>query len=240
VTPALASLKRDKLMDVCGSCGTYRYGHGQKRYLLSNYPDATVSVTLDGSPICDDFQFAGRKRYYLYGVGMWIVILAVAVLLGWALPPLRLSVVSLVAAAFGSGHYNDPANVSLGGWPYYAFITLAAFMLASGDRIYRYARREEEQYRKGSEHWSPGRRVSSCVRFGLIHFWNLVIPLSAVVALMLAGAYLMGIYLARYRKTLNQEIALATATHAHVAYNRVVLVAIGIVFGLLLLATVLR
>lgn len=208
----------------CERCSAPRRAHGM----------------IQGFNICDNYRSTGRRRYYVYAVGLWVLIIAIAGGLSFLFPPLQTSLLSFVVSLFGSGDYNQSAGSLLDGWPIFIFGIIMVSILGKKERIYRYAQAEEEDYRLGAEKWSWSRRVWMCLRFGAVHFWNIIISFALVIALAVAGVYLMVIYLRRYRETGSRTVAVAAATHAHVAYNRVALSFFGLVFGGLLMASVIQ
>lgn len=163
-------------------------------------------------------------RHYLFGVAMWISVVAVA---GATVAIWPWSHKTLISLIFG-GQGSDIGGVA---WPTLIFIALMLFMLMRPGKLREYARSEEKRYRFGAERWSKTRRVTMCARFGFVHIWNLVIPFAIVVALMLAGAYLMWVYLRAYRQTRDPDFATEVATDAHAAYNRIALAVLVVVLA---------
>lgn len=96
---------------------------------------------------------------------------------------------------------------------------------------------EEQAFREGSEHWSLGQRVRSCLAFGAIHMVNLIYPLAAILPLTLCGAVFMFVYLRAYRDTPFRRTAVLKAAVMHRVYNRIALaimvVALLVWFGLM-------
>lgn len=165
-------------------------------------------------------------QHYLLAVGMWITIIGLGGLLRLAFPVLRYS---LWTAAFGYSSHTSAGGISGVSWPVLIFLLVVGTTLLVPRIIWRAARREEERYRRYAERWSFLQRAESCIRFGLAHVWNFVIPFAYVLALIVGGAYLMSVYLRAFRRTKSQAYAVEVATRAHVAYNRVVLAAIAII-----------
>ncbi|MFM2071999.1 MAG: hypothetical protein RLZZ623_2262 [Actinomycetota bacterium] len=85
-----------------------------------------------------------------------------------------------------------------------------------------FANAEERIFRAGAEHWSPVKRVSKTLQFGLVHA-IIGIPIGAALALSIGGAYFMRVYLRRYRATSSREEATMESTTAHTAYNGVII-----------------
>lgn len=96
---------------------------------------------------------------------------------------------------------------------------------------------EEQAFREGSEHWSFGQRIRSCLAFGAIHMVNLIYPLAAILPLALCGAAFMFVYLRAYRNTPFRRTAVLKAAVLHRVYNRIALgvmiIALLVWFGLM-------
>lgn len=125
-----------------------------------------------------------------------------------------------------------------------AFLMLYFIMLsrvvATTARLQRAAVAEEMWFRSGCETWSWPRRVYSCMLFGLVHLYNLVVPIAAVFALALGGAVMMAVYLREYRKTRCSIRATLVSGLFHRDYNDTVIfvlmpvIAVGTLIYLLL------
>lgn len=90
--------------------------------------------------------------------------------------------------------------------------------------------REERVFREGSEHRSLAQRAGRGMVFGAAH--ALVgIPLGVALALSLGGWYLTWAYLRGYRRG-GPEAGLLESTRAHLAYNAVILVLVGVALAL--------
>jgi hypothetical protein len=83
---------------------------------------------------------------------------------------------------------------------------------------------EEQMCREGCEEWSTWDRFKSCVIFGVMHLWNLFIPVGALIPLSTAGGYLMRRYLVSYGQTQSRESAAVESARYHYAFNRVALI----------------
>jgi hypothetical protein len=94
-----------------------------------------------------------------------------------------------------------------------------------------FARREEQLFRRGAEHWSWTRRVLMALAFGLVHA-IVGIPIGAALALSIGGAYFQLVYLRRYRQTASQDEAVLESTRAHTAYNGLIVILVLIVLVL--------
>jgi len=86
--------------------------------------------------------------------------------------------------------------------------------------------REEQIFRRGSEHRTFGQRALRGLVFGLVH--ALVgIPIGAALALSIGGWYLTWAYMCGYRQG-GPDAALLESTRAHLAYNAVILVLLAV------------
>jgi len=158
-----------------------------------------------------------RVRTYLGALLLIAAVIVSGLLLIAAIPFLKNSIWTLIFGNFGSGGSDGIA------WPVLVFIALIFVFIGRPKAMRRAAKREEVQYRVGSEDWSAKQRAWSCVRFGFAHVWNIVVPFAFVVSLMGAGGYFMVVYLQTYRGSHSPALALEAATDAHVAYNRIFL-----------------
>lgn len=159
--------------------------------------------------------------HYTFAAVTWITVVAAAVTIGqvWAF-----SHNSLVSLVFGDTTGQSPTGSP---WPLFAF-SLATFGLLLWPKVIRkFAFAEERDYRAGAESWSWKRRTRKTVTFSLVHIWNLVIPFAVVIALIIASVYLMAVYLLAYRASGTTLEATAASTMAHVAFNRMFLLAFG-------------
>jgi hypothetical protein len=91
--------------------------------------------------------------------------------------------------------------------------------------------REEQLFRRGSEHRTTGARVGRGVYFGLVHAL-IGIPIGAALALSIGGWYLTWAYLRAHRDG-GARAALLESTRSHLAYNIIIvtIVVIAIVTG---------
>lgn len=89
-----------------------------------------------------------------------------------------------------------------------------------GGFIARAALYEEQWFRAGSEDWTHAQRAYSCVAFGAIHFINVFYPIVTLIALSVAGACFMAVYLKEYRRSQSTELATLASTQVHASYNR--------------------
>ena len=80
------------------------------------------------------------------------------------------------------------------------------------------ARREERWFRLGTERRDASRRAASALAFGLMHLL-MGIPISAALALAVAGWMFQRVYLAGYARRASRHDALMSSTHVHQAYN---------------------
>jgi preprotein translocase subunit SecG len=93
--------------------------------------------------------------------------------------------------------------------------------------------REEQIFRRGSEHRTTAGRIWRGVLFGLVHA-VIGIPIGAALALSIGGWYFTWAYLRGYRAGGETE-ALLESTRSHLAYNIIIvtLVLVSIVGGAL-------
>jgi len=87
---------------------------------------------------------------------------------------------------------------------------------------------EEQWFREGSQDWSFGQRLRSCVAFGVIHMTNLIYPLATIVPLTLGGGLFMAVYLHTFRKTRFRRAAVLNAAVWHRVYNRMAITAVAV------------
>ena len=89
--------------------------------------------------------------------------------------------------------------------------------------------REEQLFRRGSEHRGAGARIWRGVAFGAVHA-VIGIPIGAALALSVGGWYFTWAYLRGYRAG-SADAALLESTRSHLAYNGIIvtLVLVGIV-----------
>lgn len=92
--------------------------------------------------------------------------------------------------------------------------------------LFAYA--EERWFRMGAEQWSRRRRVTTTIRFGLIHAL-IGIPLGAALALSVGGAYFLWVYLRAARAGHSPTEAAIESARAHTAYNSIILVLVAVV-----------
>ena len=92
-----------------------------------------------------------------------------------------------------------------------------------------YAMREEREYRAGSEKWSLIDKIRACTIFGLMHLSMIIVPLGVAIALSVAGAICMAVYLAAYKRGSSVEGALIQAAVVHTAHN---LFALALMYGI--------
>lgn len=177
-------------------------------------------------------SYPSRIKLYFAAICIWVSIIVIGGLISAYVPFMHYSLWTLCFGGFGS---KGPAGSAGPSWPYLVFIALIFVLLARPGRLKKAAEREEIAYRKGAEHWTNGQRAWSCVRFGFIHVWNIVIPFGFVIALMFGGAYLMIVYLRAYRRTHIQSYAVEVATRAHAAINMVALTVISLALASLVL-----
>jgi len=87
---------------------------------------------------------------------------------------------------------------------------------------------EERMFRFGAERWDTRQRVIKVLQFGLIHA-VIGIPVGVALALSVAGAYLMAVYLRSYALTDSPAEATLESTRAHTAYNALIIVVVAVV-----------
>lgn len=92
--------------------------------------------------------------------------------------------------------------------------------------LFAYA--EERMFRRGAQNWSRPHRVVKVIQFGLVHAL-IGIPVGTALALSIAGAYFMRVYLREFSTTASGEGATLESTRAHTAYNACVLAIVAVV-----------
>lgn len=93
---------------------------------------------------------------------------------------------------------------------------------------------EEQAFREGSESWTLGQRINSCLAFGAIHMVNLFYPLATILPLAIGGGMFMWVYLRTYRSTRSRRAAVLEASLWHRVYNKLALtVLVMVIVGLL-------
>jgi hypothetical protein len=85
--------------------------------------------------------------------------------------------------------------------------------------IFSAALNEEQWFRSGSENWTYSQRIIGCLSFGFCHVINLIYPVVSLLVLSAAGAVLMAVYLAEYRRTRDVERATLASAKLHAVYN---------------------
>ncbi len=93
----------------------------------------------------------------------------------------------------------------------------AVFLVLLLPALGLFAEREEEMFRAGAERWSFGRRVTTGLRFGLIHL-IMGIPIAVALALSVGGWYFTWAYLRGFRAG-GREAGVLESTRSHLAYN---------------------
>lgn len=104
-----------------------------------------------------------------------------------------------------------------------AWIVPVVFLVLLLPALPIFAEREEQMFRQGAEHWTPGHRIRRGLEFGLVHA-IIGIPIGAALALSIGGWYFTWRYL---------RGGLAESTRAHLAYNLEVIgiVIVALAFG---------
>ena len=92
--------------------------------------------------------------------------------------------------------------------------------------------REEWVFRRGAERRRLGDNLGRSIFFGVAHA-VIGIPIGAALALSIGGFYLTGCYLRGWKATRTQSGALLESTRAHLAYNLLIVVLIGVAFAIL-------
>jgi len=105
--------------------------------------------------------------------------------------------------------------------------------------ITKFALSEEMWFRAGSEKWSRGQKIYSCVAFSFAHVFNLIYPIGVLIVLVVTGAILMAVYLRVYKKTSDPYQAVLASARVHAAYNITVIYWVaGVIAGFSLLSLV--
>jgi hypothetical protein len=99
---------------------------------------------------------------------------------------------------------------------------------------------EEEDFRAGAEDWSIWQRVRSNALFGIVHIFNLFVPIAAVIGLGSAGWWFMAVYLRAYRNTGSRVSALEESGAVHAAHNRLALYSLPVVIILNVIVVLLK
>lgn len=94
--------------------------------------------------------------------------------------------------------------------------------------FYDAALAEESWFRYGSENWSMWQRISSCMRFGVIHLMNLIVAFVTLGGLAIVGGVFMKVYLDEYKRSGDSVKAMHTSAQFHADYN---MVALGMFFA---------
>lgn len=156
-----------------------------------------------------------------------VITIALVVMLATVFPWMTHSIASLVVLPFMPTA--TPTSLAFSGGAIMGIVyILIAIAIAVGHTFFHRKMRlfwqhigfsEEQYFRTGAEGWTSRQRVVACVMFGVAHWFNVIYPLSVVVALMVTGALFMVVYLMVYRKTQNNYIATAEAAKLHALYD---------------------
>jgi hypothetical protein len=169
-----------------------------------------------------------RPHHFLLAVPvLGLVITAFAVLL--QIPGMSFGCFTAIG---GEGNPVFGSSKSTAGTPLEVVIPLV-FMALLIPALPLLVEREEQIFRRGSEHRTTAGRIRRGIMFGAVHA-VIGIPIGAALALSIGGWYFTWAYLRGYRADSETE-ALLESTRSHLAYNAIIvtLVLVGIVGGAL-------
>ncbi len=169
-----------------------------------------------------------RPHHFLLAVPvLGLVITAFAVLL--QIPGLSFGWFTAIG---GEGNPVFGSSKSTAGTPLEVVIPLV-FMALLIPALPLLVEREEQIFRRGSEHRTTAGRIWRGILFGAVHA-VIGIPIGAALALSIGGWYFTWAFLRGYRAGGETE-ALLESTRSHLAYNAIIvtLVLVGIVGGAL-------
>jgi len=178
---------------------------------------ARLALTSDGRSTVR--LIFGRIRWrHLWPVPFVLTAVAVLATLFWMVPGLHWG---WWAALGGEGNPVAGSTSQTAG-TFLEWLIPVVFLLLVLPALPLFALAEERIFRRGSEHWSPGRRAWKIISFGLVHAL-IGIPIAVALALSAGGVYFMAVYLRRYRRVHDQRDAVLESTTAHTAYNTFIL-----------------
>jgi len=169
-----------------------------------------------------------RPHHFLLAVPLLgLVITAFAVLL--QIPGLSFGWFTAIG---GEGNPVFGSSKSTAGTPLEVVIPLV-FMALLIPALPLLVEREEQIFRRGSEHRTTAGRIWRGILFGAVHA-VIGIPIGAALALSIGGWYFTWAFLRGYRAGGETE-AMLESTRSHLAYNAIIvtLVLVGIVGGAL-------
>ena len=169
-----------------------------------------------------------RPHHFLLAVPvLGLVITAFAVLL--QIPGLSFGWFTAIG---GEGNPVFGSSKSTAGTPLEVVIPLV-FMALLIPALPLLVEREEQIFRRGSEHRTTAGRIWRGILFGAVHA-VIGIPIGAALALSIGGWYFTWAFLRGYRAG-GETGALLESTRSHLAYNAIIvtLVLVGIVGGAL-------
>lgn len=88
----------------------------------------------------------------------------------------------------------------------------------SGSYRARSAMHSEQWFRMGSERWTTGQRLVSCVLSGTVHMMGFVYPLGSIIVGALLGVVFMMAYQRAYRESQDTKSATLASAKLHTAY----------------------
>ncbi|MGO1852765.1 MAG: hypothetical protein ACTH0V_05080 [Microbacteriaceae bacterium] len=176
---------------------------------------------LPAGPLPDSHDFRHARRYRVLPYVTILLPLTVIVTLVSLVPALSWSPVNAVGYAAGGESGKTTATLIVGAL---LVVVLLVVLFRVGprrlySRLFMAAVEEELWFRYGSESWTPGQRLRSCLQFGVAHFANLIVTVATLGALAIMGAVLMGVYRREARRTGSHQRALITAAYFHADYN---------------------
>lgn len=153
----------------------------------------------------------------------WLGVLAAVAVVG------ALATVITVVPVLGTTPVTLALGVDWGGWLTIVLVTLLLIALPIIARrrsgrslpalVHQLALHEELWFRAGSERWSTGQRLYSCVAFGFVHLANLIYSIATCGLLILVGGLFMIVYRRRFRATGDARQAAVAAAKVHATYN---------------------
>ena len=169
-----------------------------------------------------------RPRHFLLAVPvLGLVVMAFAVLL--RVPGLSFGWFTAIG---GEGNPVFGSSKTTAGTPFEVVIPIV-FMALLIPALPLLVEREEQIFRRGSEHRGTGARIWRGIVFGAVHA-VIGIPIGAALALSIGGWYFTWAYLRGFRAGGETE-ALLESTRSHLAYNAIIvtLVLVAVVGGAL-------
>ena len=192
-------------------------------------------------PLREDYNGELWRNRFLSSVTVLIPISMILVCAQF-LPFLSKSPVTAVAGAVDTSTSSTIGTtvLSLGFIVLWAVVVFFSIKGLINGKLYNFfydaALAEEAWFRYGSENWSMWQRISSCMRFGVIHLMNLIVAFITLGGLAIVGGVFMKVYLDEYKRSGDSVKAMHTSAQFHADYN---MVALGMFFASFSLVVVL-